>query len=149
MWLRVFGLRETDVEPAALLEHLHRQGLEVPAHFRGDDQGWFQAQWEQDNQTLVLNRYLASEEGIRAELNTWAAWLELQEHHPQASALIEPIIGTRELFVLQLPDGEDAEAPLTRLGTALCRFLAEATEGIYQVDGAGFYSPAGVLLLAE
>src|SRR5215475_6522172 len=78
LWFRVFGGNDEQPEPAALLAYLHAQGLAVPGHFRGDDEGWFAAEFEMEAGAtpLYLERYLATEEGIRADLNTWAAWVE-------------------------------------------------------------------------
>src|SRR5438552_3803584 len=74
-WFRVFGRSAATVEPAALLEHLHGQGFPVAGHFRGDDRGWFRAElvFAADAPPVVVERYLADEEGIRLELNSWAA----------------------------------------------------------------------------
>ena len=42
-----------------------------------------------------------SEEGIRAELNTWAAWLETAGHNPNHSWLMGHMIQTRQIFTLE------------------------------------------------
>src|SRR5688500_2724639 len=109
-WFRVFGANDAAVEPAALLEHLHGQGLKVAGRFRGDEQGWFRAEFAfaDDAPPVLLERYLAKEEGIRAELNTWAAWLETAEESPHYVALMQHVIGTTQLFTLHQPD-EDAD----------------------------------------
>src|ERR1700737_2962147 len=104
-WYRVFGTNDTQPAPAALLEHLQRQGHAVTAKFRGDDQGWFAVQIRSTTaETPVqLERFLAAEEGIRAELNSWAAWLETMEQHPQHVLLMSHMIGTRQLVTLEFP----------------------------------------------
>src|SRR5262245_55069313 len=131
-WYRVFGTSEAPPDPAALLEHLRRRGVEAEGHFRGDDQGWFRAELvlAPGAPPLELERFLSSEEGIRAELNTWAAWLEAADS-PHSARLMRHMIGTRQLFTLRQAADEGA--------VALCRFLAGATDGVYQVDGAGFF----------
>src|SRR2546423_10637836 len=78
MHYRVFGTTLSPVPPAALLEQMQRAGLAVTGHFRGDQQGWFRADlvYPVADARIELERFLSSEEGVRAELNTWAAWLE-------------------------------------------------------------------------
>ena len=34
-------------------------------------------------------------------------------------------------------------------GADVCRFLARATDGIYQIDGQGFFAADGTLLVTE
>jgi hypothetical protein len=154
-WFRVFGVSAAAVEPAALLEHLHGQGLEAAGHFRGDEQGWFRAEFvfAEDAPPVRLERYLVKEEGIRPELASWAAWLEEQEGNPHHLALMEHVIRTAQLFTLHQPIediGDPGDMALVeRLGTACCHFLAGQTEGVYQVDGRGFFAADGALLVPE
>jgi hypothetical protein len=154
-WFRVFGLGGAAVEPAALLEHLHGQGLPVAGHFRGDDRGWFRAElvFAADAPPVVVERYFADEEGIRAELNSWAAWLEEQEGNPHHVQLMERVIGTAQLFTLHQPaeDADDFEdaAFVGQLCLTCCRHLAAATDGVYQADHHGFFAADGALLVAE
>ncbi len=154
-WFRVFGLSGAAVEPAALLEHLHGQGFPVAGRFRGDDRGWFRAElvFAADAPPVVVERYFADEEGIRAELNTWAAWLEEQEANPHHLLLMERLIGTAQLFTLRQPaedadDGDDREL-VERLCLTCCRHLAAATDGVYQADHGGFFAADGALLVPE
>jgi hypothetical protein len=154
-WFRVFGSAGAAVEPAALLEHLHGHGFAVAVRFRGDDRGWFRAElaFADDAPPVVVEHYFADEEGIRAELNTWAAWLEEQQDNPHAAPLMERLIGTRQLFTLHQPpeDTEDfADAALVeRLCLTCCRHLAAATDGVYQADHHGFFAADGALLVPE
>ena len=107
MWYRVFGTSEVNPEPAALLEHLHQLGLDTTAQFGGDAQGWFRARFTLNDPpaTVLLERYLATEEGIRHELNTWAAWLETLEEDPNQGQLLRHVAGATQLFTLeQNPD---------------------------------------------
>ncbi|SRR5579885_2427172 len=154
-WFRVFGLSAAAVEPAALLEHLHGQGLPVAGRFRGDDRGWFRAElvFAEDAPPVIVERYFADEEGIRAELNSWAAWLEEQEGNPHHGPLMERLIGTAQLFTLHQPieetsDAEDAGL-VERLCLTCCRHLAAATDGVYQADHGGFFAADGALLVPE
>lgn len=154
-WFRVFGLGAAAVEPAALLEHLHGQGFPVAGRFRGDDRGWFRAELTiaDDAPPMIVERYFADEEGIRAELNTWAAWLEEQEGNPHAPPLMERLIGTKQLFTLRQAEADEDDAAnrdfVERLCLTCCRFLAAATDGVYQADHGGFFAASGTLLAAE
>jgi hypothetical protein len=153
-WFRVFGLRGAAVDPAALLEHLHEQGFAVAGRFRGDDRGWFRAELvhAEDAAPVAVERYFADEEGIRAELFTWAAWLEEQERSPHHLPLIERLIVTAQLFTLSQPDEEadDGDREFAeRLCLTCCRYLAAATDGVYQADHRGFFAADGALLVPE
>jgi hypothetical protein len=143
MWYRVFGTSDTEPSPAGLLEHL---GEGVTGNFRGDDAGWFRAELsiEPGARPLELERFLVSEEDLRGELNTWAAWVEGTGDGPVQIRLMQHLIGTRQLFTIR-PVNERATEPCE----ALCRFLARHTNGVYQVDGQGFFEPDGQLLLEE
>ena len=151
---RVFGSGGAAVEPAALLEHLHRQGLRVAGHFRGDELGWFRADLvvAEDAPPVVLERYLAGEDGLRHQLNAWAAWLETVEGNPHHAALMERVIGAAQVFTLHQP-AEDADDPgdaqVEAVCLACCRFLAAATDGVYQADHRGFFAADGTLLVPE
>ncbi len=150
-YYRVFGTTDTEPAPAALLEQVRSAGLEVAGHFRGDDQGWFAADLVlPDEETPVrLERFLAGEEGIRAELNTWAAWLETAAHNPNHGWLMEHMIQTRQIFTLELTTPDSPGSPVENLCVSLCQFLAQATAGVYQVDQQGFFAADGTLLLRE
>jgi hypothetical protein len=146
-WYRVFGCTSAQPEPAALLEHLNGLGAEVAGHFRGDDEGWFAAElvFARDAPPLQLERYLAKEEGIRGELNAWAAWLETAGHGP----LMQHVATTAQLFTLCRPADGAGAALVEKLCVGVCQFLARATAGVYQVDGAGFFAADGTVLWRE
>src|SRR4051812_3345538 len=112
MWYRVFSLTELEVQPAALLEHLRQSGLEVEAHVRGDDSGWFEAELVRDNLPLTVSRFVVQEEGIRAELNSWAAWIEEQEQNPHRDVLMRRFIAVKQIFTAEVPDAGPDAAPL-------------------------------------
>jgi hypothetical protein len=145
-WYRVFGTNSTEPAPAALLEYVQAVEPGTTAAFKGDSEGWFQAEVVCRDATVVLERFLASEEGIRAELNNWAAWIETVEGHPQRDRLMRHMIGTSQLFTLRSPLGE---AGMKALCLAACRFLAAATEGVFQVDDEGFFAADGTSLIKE
>ena len=145
-WYRVFGRGEEQPPPEALLEHLRGLGVMGSAHFRGDDDGWtsFEIAPSEGTPPLLLECYLSSEPDIRSELNTWAAWLETCEEGPHHLALMERVIQTKQLYTLlsTLPGADDVR-------DNLCRFLARTTDGVYHVDGEGFFAADGTLLLRE
>jgi hypothetical protein len=149
-WYRIFGSNDVQPAPAALLEQVHALGVPVTGSFKGDDLGWFRAELVigDDKTPLPVERYLAGEEGIRAELNTWAAWLEAAGEAPEHHRLMQQMIATTQVFTLGPinPDHEPAAGPVC---VALCRFLAGATAGVYQADGQGFYAADGTLLVPE
>jgi len=125
-----------------VLEHLRGLGVTGRASFRGDDAGWTALEIEAADGVppLLLQCYLSSEPGIRAELNSWAAWLETCQDNSHHAALMERVIQTKQLYTLQ---GQD------RICESLCRHLAALTDGVWQADGAGFFDRDGTLLLKE
>jgi hypothetical protein len=148
MWYRVFGANGREPEPTALLEYLHAAGFKVTGHFGGDDEGWFRASiLLAPAGPIQVERYQAAE-GIRPELNAWAAWLETAEDNPNHGRLMRHMIGTTQLITVRPPPG-DATAPLREVCTAICRFLARETDGVYQADGLGFFDRDGLLLVPE
>jgi hypothetical protein len=160
MWFRIFGTNQVQPEPAAFLEHIRREtGYDIEGKFSADEQGWFRAELDMDHGMLLLtiDHYLAEEKGIRAELNTWAAWLETMEHDPNHGMLMQHMIRTSQVFTFQGPTEAESVLPGTQcLYLEICGFLARVTEGVYQADGDGlfgsgdgFYSADGALLLKE
>ena len=151
MWYRVFGTNDERIEPAELLKHLHSLGLDVAGHFRGDDLGWFGAELviTEGETPLHLERFLATEEGIRAELNAWAAWLETCDYSPNHQRLMQHMVSTTQLFTVRKPMDHANEILVDKICLALCRFLAQRMDGIYQVDNQGFFAADGDLLLQE
>jgi hypothetical protein len=120
-WVRVFALDET-CPPETLL----------PGAVFGREEGvWF---WAEVNRVRI-ERFLVTEDGIRAEFNAWAAIVE--ETVDQPATLMEYIVQSRQLFTLIGP--LDA-------ARALAFTLAQATRGIVQVDEAGWYDGDGTVL---
>ncbi len=134
---------------AALLEHLHGLGFAVSGHFRGDEQGWFRAEvvFPEADARVALDRFLASEEGIRHQLNTWAAWLE--SACPDQPRWLGHLIGSRQIFTLTCQDEDADSAMVQELCLSACRFLAQEAAGIYQIDGQGFFQADGSLIVRE
>ena len=146
-WYRVFGSRDDEPAAAALLAELRRLGVTAPVRFHGDDQGWFRAVIHEPGGSPIgeMERYRADEEGIRAELNTWAAWIETTPPGPVQEALMQQVVTARQVFTL-LPMSDEE---LDQDWEAVCQFLARVTEGVYQIDGRGFFAGNGSLLIAE
>ena len=105
MWYRVFGLDEAEPSPAALAEHLHSLGLAVEPHFKGDDLGWTSGELRLPGAgtPVFLQRYLASEDDIRDDLNAHAAELETCDYSPNHGRLMQHAIQTKQLITLRKP----------------------------------------------
>ncbi len=145
-WYRIFGSSSVMPAPAAILEFLTARTASVSGDFAADDCGWYRADLVIEGTVLQLERYLAEEPGIRAELNSWAAWLETRTEAAEHVGLMERMIQTAQLFTLR----SDQDSPRTEgVCVELCRFLAETTAGVYQIDERGFFSVDGRLLVAE
>ena len=86
---------------------------------------------------------------IRAELNTWAAYLETCDYNPNFAVLMEHMIRTKQLFTIRRPLDAANEARVDDICLGLAQLFAQTTEGIYQVDQQGFFDPNGLLLLQE
>ena len=93
---------------------------------------------------VAVECFADADEGIRAELNSWAAFLETCDG-PHAVPLMERTIQTRRLFTFH--DATDDE--LASACVALCRDLADYTAGFYQIDDVGFFDADGTLLVKE
>jgi len=145
-WYRIFAATSDMPIPETIREFLANQYGSVSVAFAADDSGWYQADLLVDGISLQLERYLADEPGIRAELNSWAAWLETRASAPEHVFLMERMIQTVQLFTLQC-EGESAQAESACV--ALCRFLAETTGGVYQIDERGFFAADGTLLVVD
>jgi hypothetical protein len=146
-FLRIFSRDEATPDPGVLLAALAALGLNLQGNFEGDAEGWFLAELTlPSGEVLPLERYLAHEEGIRNELNAWAAVLEGREQLPQAAVLMERVIQSWQLFVLPAHVGRAASPEVALL---ICRTLATLTNGFYQLDGEGFFDASGTLLEPE
>lgn len=151
MWFRVFGINETTPEPADLLEHLRGLGLNVEGHFGGDGAGWFKAELALpgDGEPIRLERYLAQEDDIRDELNSWAAWLETVDENPVVPHLMQHMVSSQQVFTFECPRDRIEDAGIEKTCLALCQYLAKKTRGVYQIDQLGFFAPDGKLLVKE
>jgi hypothetical protein len=126
-----------------MLEHLQDHGFNATGGVRADEQGWITAEIEYTpgRPPLRIERYLATETGVRNELNAWAAWLETREAYPEAAGLMEQIVSSSQVFTM-----EQRDAP-TEICRNLCQWLACQTEGVYEIDGLGMFAADGGLLV--
>jgi hypothetical protein len=128
-----------------LLEHLHAAGLPAVAHFRGDDLGWTGGELVLDKRSVSVERYLTKEDDLRDDLNTWAGWLETRADQPRHREMMQHVIGTKQLVTVRTPPGSELE----RLCEETCLWLARQTDGVYQIDGRGFFAADGTMLVPE
>jgi hypothetical protein len=150
LWYRIFGASDTMPEPAGIDACLGGAGVPARISWAADSQGWYRAEIAIGEGTpLVLERWVADEEGIRAELNTWAAYLETCDYSPHHQPLMERTIQTRQLFTLRRPIDHSNEVLIDRACVALSQYLAQFTEGFYQADNQGFFAADGTLLVQE
>ncbi len=150
MWYRVFGRTRHEPAPAALAAHLHALGLLVEPHFKGDDLGWTEGELRfATGSPVLLARYLTAEDDLRADLNAHAAELETMTYSPNSVPLMERVIQAQQLVTLRKPIDVPDEVLLERVLEGAARFLARATEGVYQIDGRGWFGAAGELLVPE
>jgi hypothetical protein len=151
MWYRVFGKSDVEVPPAALAEDLHAAGLPVEPHFKGDDLGWTSGELRLPGggTPVLLNRYLAAADDIRDDLNVFAADLETRDYSPNHGPLMQHVIQTQQLITLRKPLDAADEVTLEKVLLEACRFLAARTDGVYQIDDVGWFTPDGTLLLQE
>lgn len=140
MWTRVF-LRSSDpISPLKLVKHLADIGYSVTPHFKGDDIGWTSGELHLDGRIIALECYHTREDDIRDELNAFAAELETHDGNRLSAALMERVIQTQQLIALRSP---------VLFIDDCCRFLSREGDGVYQIDGRGWFDADGTLLLTE
>ena len=150
MWHRVFGLKSNEVSPRQLTEHLHRLGIAVEPHFKGDDLGWTAGELRLPGGSPVrLERFLTSEDEIRRDLNTFAAEIETMTFAEHRQRLMQHCIQTEQLIVLRRPVDHSDDATLDTVCIEALQLLATHTDGIYQIDGEGWFAADGKCLLQE
>src|SRR5262249_34681760 len=147
----VFGRSESEPFPAKLAEHLHALGLPVEPHFKGDDLGWTAGELRLPGggTPVFLERYLAGADDIRDDLNASAAARGTGDTTPTHGTLMQHAIQTKQLIPLRKPLDWADEVALEKLLEESCRFLAASTDGVYQIDGRGWFAAGGELLLQE
>ncbi len=150
LWYRVFGRSPTPVEPAAFAAFLRALNVPATAEFEPDCTEWTSATVRlADAPPIQIERFRADEEGIRAELNTWAAFLETCEYSSNSVPLMEQMIQTSQLFTIRRPPDVPDEATVEEVCRNLAEFLAKSVDGVYQADEEGFYDATGRLILPE
>jgi hypothetical protein len=144
-WYRVFARAAGPVPPAVVLADLQLDGAPVAGHFRGDEEGWYRCELHTtpDIGPLIVECYRGTEAGVRPELQSWAAYLDALDS-PAAQELMATVSCAAQVFTARQHDPRAAEVL-----QQLCRNLAGATDGVYQIDGEGFFWSNGVLALGE
>src|SRR5262245_65797073 len=105
-WYRVFGRSEAPPAPADIEACLAGAGHAVTSSFAGDAAGWYRADLSVGGAPVAVERWLADEDGVRAELNSWAAVLETCEDSPPSRSLMERRIQWRQLRTSAPPKAE-------------------------------------------
>ncbi len=151
MWYRVFGKSADEVPPADIAGRLHAAGVPVEPHFKGDDLGWTAGELRlpAGGTPVYLERYLTAEDDLRDDLNAHAAVLETCDYSPNHGPLMEHVIQTKQLVTVRRPLEAADEVTLERVLLEVCRLLAARTDGVYQIDGQGWFAADGTLLLQE
>ena len=146
MWYRVFCRSAFEVTPPELLAGVGA----TDSRFRGDDLGWTAGEVILGKGTPVyVERYLTDTDDLRDELNTWAAYLETLDYSTQNAPLMERVIQARQLVTVRKPLDHANEIEVERVCLAICEKFAQAADGIYQVEGDGWYAANGILILKE
>jgi hypothetical protein len=150
-WLRVFGQIDVHPDPAELSEAVQHIACGWDVRFEFSERGWQRAeiQWPGGTTTLVVERFWRDEEGIREELQAWAAWLETCEDNPHHERLMQHLTSTQQVFTLWSEWEQQDAGGLDHVCQAICQYLARATDGVYQVDQQGFFDRDGTLLVSE
>src|SRR4051794_29498546 len=90
MWLRVFGATDDVPDRAALAAGLAGS---ASSSFVADEGGWYSAEIVHGvGSPVTVERFLADDDGFRAELNGWAAYLETLDYSPHHVGLMERAI---------------------------------------------------------
>lgn len=151
MWYRIFCKNVESASPTNLLNHLQVCGLNVLGDFRGSaENDWSSGELKLGlGSPVYIERYLTDGDDLRNDLNTWAAFLETCDYSPNSTALMERVIQTEQLITLRKPIDHADEIKIDRLCLEGCRFIAQHSDGIYQIDDDGWYAADGTLLVKE
>ncbi len=150
MWQRVFGRSDSGLTPAQIAEGLATAGHACVPHFKGDALGWTSGELHfPTGSPILLARYLTKPDDLRADLNAFAAELETMTYSPNAPDLMERVIQTRQMVTLRKPFDHSDESKLDAICEFLVRSLAIASDGVYQIDGKGWFTATGELLVQE
>jgi hypothetical protein len=150
MWYRVFCRLDAIPTAAELLAALQSAGLSVRGQFRGDDLGWTAAAITLGPGTPVqVERYLTDADDLRDDLNTWAAYLETLDYSPNSGRLMEHVIQSRQMVTVRKPLDHPNEVEAERACETIVRLVAARGDGVYQVEGDGWYDDKAELVLKE
>src|SRR5918992_682681 len=105
MWCRVFAHLETSPDADAIAAHVRGLGHACEARTEADALGWFHLELATNLGHLTLDRFQA-DEGIRNDLNSWAAWLEIHAGE-RAESLMQHMIATRQIITLRCQEMPD------------------------------------------
>ncbi len=145
-WFRVFMLQEDGPEPSSFMESLQLILPEVTGKFRADEDGWFQLILSHSSfGELSIDHFLSSEKGVRAEINTWAAWLESK----QRLDLMERIIQVKQILSFEVTPELEENGTDPSLFKKLSLTLASISQGFVHIDGIGFIEADGSLLIED
>ena len=145
-WFRVFLLQEEGPEPFRIMECLQSLVPEVKGKFRTDEDGWFQLILDHSSiGELTIDHFLTSEKGVRAEINTWAAWLESKQQFD----LMERIIQVKQILSFEVTPEMDDNVSDALVYKRLALALAALAEGFVHMDGVGFLEPDGTVLIED
>jgi hypothetical protein len=150
MWYRIFSRGDNALSPSAFLEHLHTRGLPVEAHFKGDDLGWTAGELRLGiGSPVYVERYLAKEDNLRDDLNSWAAFLETCDYSSNHASLMERVIQSAQMVTVRRPLDHSDDVRIDRLCIEICRYVAANSDGVYQIDDEGWFAADGTVLLKE
>lgn len=145
-WFRVFMLQEVGPEPSSIMEQLQMFLPQIQGKFRADEDGWFQLVLSHASLgELILDHFLSSEKGVRAELNTWAAWFESK----QRLDLMERIIQVKQILSFEVTPELEENVTDPSLFKKLSMVLAALGQGFIHIDGIGFIEADGSLLIED
>lgn len=144
-WHRIFGTLTILPSPEAMLALVRRFFPAAELRLEMTGHGWQRAEFRLSPPlVLSLTRYLREEEGIRGELQAWATAVEEQVDTPAQEILLRQVATAQQIIALDPP-----ESSVFPLAFALCRHLAAMMEGVFQIDGRGYFDAAGNTLLAD
>lgn len=151
MFYRAFCRSADELPPAELVATLHTAGVPVVPHFAGDNLGWTRAVLAMPGggSPVQVDRYLTAADDLRRDLNTFAAELETMTFSDRRHELMERVIQTQQLVTLRRPLDHPDEAALEAVCLGVVSAVAAAADGVVQIDGRGWFTAAGELVLQE
>jgi len=149
--MRIFGKSDRCPTSTVLAEALESSActLQLACEPTNDDWRHIEVLVREQETPIYLDRFHRTDEGIRGELQAWAAWLETCDYSPNHQSLMTHMIQTQQVFTVRKPVDCANEVLIDNVSVAICQFLAQAADGIYQIDGKGFFAPDGTMLLQE